>query len=55
MSENSFKVIVEDSLQLKAFLFSSDNLVKAKNIIKMYPSNYKESSIISFFQLLKIK
>ena len=51
MSENSFKVIAEDSLQPKSFSFSSDNLVKAKNIIKMYPSNYKESSIMPLLSI----
>ena len=51
MSENSFKVIAEDSLQPKSFSFSSDNLVKAKNIIKMYPSNYKESAIMPLLSI----
>lgn len=51
MSENSFKVIAEDSLQPKSFSFNANNLVKAKNIIKMYPSNFKESAIMPLLSI----
>ena len=51
MSENSFKVIAEDSIQPKSFSFNANNLVKAKNIIKMYPSNYKESAIMPLLSI----
>ena len=50
MSTSKFKIIAEETTQPSTFRFNSENLVKAKKIIKMYPSNFKESSI-SFFTL----
>ena len=51
MSENSFKVIAQDSIQPESFSFNADNLLKAKKIIKMYPSNYKESAIMPLLSI----
>ena len=46
-----FKKIAHESLQPKEFSFHKENLVKAKNIIKMYPKNYQESSIMPLLSL----
>ncbi|MEE2694785.1 MAG: NADH-quinone oxidoreductase subunit NuoE [Pseudomonadota bacterium] len=46
MSQNNFKIIANDSIQPKEFCFNSQNLIKAKDIIKIYPKNFKESSIM---------
>lgn len=51
MSENKFKIIAEESMQPGNFRFSKENLLKAKKIIKMYPSNFKESSIMPLLSL----
>lgn len=51
MSETKFKVIADDSIQPKHFKFSADNLIKAKSILKMYPSNFKESSIMPLLSI----
>ena len=51
MSENSYKTFAEDSLQPKEFSFNNFNLKKAKEIIKIYPANYKESSIMPLLSM----
>ena len=51
MSENSYKSFAEDSLQPKEFSFNNLNLKKAKEIIKIYPANYKESSIMPLLSM----
>lgn len=51
MSENKFKIIAEESMQPGNFSFSKENLLKSKKIIKMYPSNFKESSIMPLLSL----
>ena len=51
MSEISYKSFAEDSLQPKEFSFNNFNLKKAKEIIKIYPSNYKESSIMPLLSM----
>ena len=51
MSENSFKVIAEDSIQPKDFCFNQDNLNRAKNLLKMYPNNFKESAIMPLLSI----
>ena len=51
MSENSYKSFAEDSLQPKEFSFNNFNLKKAKEIIKIYPANYKESSIMPLLSM----
>ena len=51
MSENSYKTFAEDSLQPKEFSFNNLNLKKAKEIIKIYPANYKESSIMPLLSM----
>ena len=51
MSENKFKIIADESIQPENFSFSAKNILKAKKIIKMYPSNYKESSIMPLLSL----
>ena len=51
MSDNKFKIIADDSVQPKNFNFNSENLSKANKIIKMYPSNFKESSIMPLLSL----
>ena len=51
MSEINYKSFAEDSLQPKEFSFNNFNLKKAKEIIKIYPSNYKESSIMPLLSI----
>ena len=51
MSTSKFKIIAEESSQPLTFNFSSENLTKAKKIIKMYPSNFKESSIMPLLSM----
>ena len=49
--ENNFKKFAEESLQPKDFTFDNTNLGKAKEIVKMYPKNYKESSIMPLLSI----
>ena len=49
--ETDFKKFAEESLQPKSFTFDKINLSKAKDIIKMYPKNYKESSIMPLLSI----
>ena len=51
MSDSNFKVIAEDSIQPNEFSFNNNNLAKAKNILKMYPSNFKESAIMPLLSI----
>ena len=51
MSENKFKIIADDSVQPNNFSFNTENLSKANKIIKMYPPNFKESSIMPLLSL----
>ena len=46
MSQTSFKKIAEDDIQPKEFSFDSNNILLAKKILKIYPKNYRESSIM---------
>ena len=51
MSTSKFKIIAEEPSQPLTFNFSNENLAKAKKIIKMYPSNFKESSIMPLLSI----
>ena len=51
MSTSKFKIIAEETIQPLAFNFNSENLARAKQIIKMYPSNFKESSIMPLLSI----
>ena len=53
--ENNFKKFAHDNVQPKKFVFDSINLNKAKEILKMYPKNYKESSIMPLLSSHNIK
>ena len=48
---NNFKKIANEELQPDNFSFSSENLLKAKDIVKMYPKNYIESSIMPLLSI----
>jgi len=48
---NNFKKIANEELQPDNFSFSSENLLKAKDIVKMYPKNYRESSIMPLLSI----
>ena len=51
MSMSRFKIIAEEATQPLKFNFNSENLAKAKKIIKMYPNNFKESSIMPLLSM----
>ena len=51
MSTSKFKIIAEESTQPVEFNFNRENFAKAKEIIKMYPSNFKESSIMPLLSM----
>ncbi len=51
MSQTSFKKIAEDKIQPKDFTFDRDNMLLAKKILKIYPKNYKESSIMPLLSI----
>ena len=51
MSQTSFKKIAEDKIQPKDFAFDRDNMLLAKKILKIYPKNYKESSIMPLLSI----
>ena len=51
MSTSKFKIIAEEETQPIKFNFNSENLTKAKKIIKMYPNNFKESSIMPLLSI----
>ena len=46
MSKTTFKKIAEENVQPKEFCFDKQNMILAKEILKIYPKNYKESSIM---------
>ena len=49
--ENNFKKFANEDVQPKDFTFNADNLSKAKEILKIYPKNYKESSIMPLLSI----
>mgnify|MGYP001169220580 CR=1 FL=1 len=51
MSQISFKKIAEDNKQPEKFSFNSNNLILAKKILKIYPKNFKESSIMPLLSI----
>ena len=51
MSLCNFKKIADIKIQPKDFKFTKENQDKAKNIIKMYPKKYIESSIMPLLSL----
>ena len=51
MSQASFKKIAEDNIQPKEFSFEKENMLLAKKILKIYPKNYKESSIMPLLSI----
>ncbi len=51
MSIGYFKKIAKDELQPKKFSFDKENLSRAREILKMYPKNFKESSIMPLLSL----
>ena len=51
MSQTSFKKIAEDDIQPKEFSFDSNNMLLAKKILKIYPKNYRESSIMPLLSI----
>ncbi|MAI77190.1 MAG: NADH-quinone oxidoreductase subunit NuoE [Rickettsiales bacterium] len=51
MSQISFKKIAEDKIQPKEFYFNKENMLLAKKILKIYPKNYKESSIMPLLSI----
>ena len=55
MSDNNFKLIANESIQPKEFKFSNENLAKAKDVIKMYPSNFKESAIMPHLSIVQLQ
>tara|TARA_B100001057_G_scaffold167565_1_gene168280 strand:- start:652 stop:1239 length:588 start_codon:yes stop_codon:yes gene_type:complete len=48
---NNFKKFANEDAQPDNFTFSNENLLKAKDIVKMYPKNYKESSIMPLLSM----
>ena len=51
MSQISFNKIAEDNIQPKEFSFNKENMLLAKKILKIYPKNYKESSIMPLLSI----
>ena len=51
MSQTSFKKIAEEKIQPKDFSFDRDNMLLAKKILKIYPKNFKESSIMPLLSI----
>ena len=49
--ENNFKKFANEDVQPKDFTFNAVNLSKAKEILKIYPKNYKESSIMPLLSI----
>ena len=49
--ENNFKKFANEDVQPKSFTFNAANLSKAKEILKIYPKNYKESSIMPLLSI----
>ena len=51
MSQTSFKKIAEEKTQPKDFSFDRENMLLAKKILKIYPKNFKESSIMPLLSI----
>ncbi len=51
MSTSNFKIIADETTQPSKFNFNNENLAKAKKILKMYPNNFKESSIMPLLSM----
>ena len=51
MSQTTFKKIAEENVQPKEFCFDKQNIILAKEILKIYPKNYKESSIMPLLSI----
>ena len=51
MSLTSFKKIADEKIQPKDFSFDRDNMLLAKKILKIYPKNFKESSIMPLLSI----
>ena len=51
MSQTTFKKIAEENVQPKEFCFDKQNMMLAKEILKIYPKNYKESSIMPLLSI----
>ena len=51
MSQTSFKKIAEEKIQPKDFSFDRDNMLLSKKILKIYPKNFKESSIMPLLSI----
>ena len=51
MSQTSFKKIAEEKTQPKDFSFDRENMLLAKKILKIYPKNFKESSIMTLLSI----
>ena len=51
MSESIYKTFADESLQPQDFSFNALNLKKAKELLKIYPANYKESSIMPLLSM----
>ena len=49
--ENNFKKFANEDVQPKDFTFNATNLSKAREILKIYPKNYKESSIMPLLSI----
>ena len=51
MSQTTFKKIAEENVQPKEFCFDKQNIILAKKILKIYPKNFKESSIMPLLSI----
>ena len=51
MSQTTFKKIAEEKVQPKEFCFDKQNILLAKKILKIYPKNFKESSIMPLLSI----
>ena len=51
MSESFYKTFADESVQPSNFCFNALNLKKAKELLKNYPPNYKESSIMPLLSM----
>ena len=51
MSESVYKSFADESVQPPNFCFNALNLKKAKELLKNYPPNYKESSIMPLLSM----
>ena len=51
MSQTTFKKIAEENVQPKEFCFDKRNMILVKEILKIYPKNYKESSIMPLLSI----